>query len=65
MTNTRSLLSWDNGTQTVDRITTDAEGNITCPNNFPHLPHSNAVWTDWNDAEVWNCSGTDYAPLEG
>jgi len=41
----------------VERITRDDEGNVFCPNNFPHGPHSNAIWSDWQDVEVWDCAG--------
>lgn len=64
MQSTRSLLSWSNGTKTVERITTDENGSIVCPNDFPHEAHKNAVWTDWDKGEVWVCSGSNYAPLD-
>lgn len=28
-----------------------------CPNEFPHVPHTNAVFTDWQQAQSWNCNG--------
>lgn len=28
-----------------------------CPNAFPHVPHTNAVFTDWQEAESWDCNG--------
>jgi hypothetical protein len=61
---TRSLLSPTNGTRTVEPITRDAEGNLVCPNDFAHGPHSNAVWTDWNAVDVWDCSGQAFDPIE-
>lgn len=45
--------------QAIERITLDAEGNAVCPNEGPHEPHSNAVWSDWQSAEVWECTGEE------
>jgi hypothetical protein len=61
---TRKLLSWSNGTKTIERITTDETGSIVCPNDFPHEAHKNAIWHDWDKPEVWECSGQAYANLD-
>lgn len=33
------------------------DGKPSCPNEFPHVPHTNAVFTDWQQAESWDCDG--------
>lgn len=38
-------------------ITTDADGNVGCPEPEPHEPHTDAVWFDWQRVEVWTCHG--------
>jgi hypothetical protein len=41
----------------LERITINEQGEVVCPNEFPHDKHTNAVWTDWQECEVWTCSG--------
>lgn len=38
-------------------ITLDKDDRAFCPNEFPHVPHTNAVWLDWQRAESYECSG--------
>ena len=40
----------------VKRITM-VDGEAHCPNEGPHVPHTNAVFTDWQDAQSWDCNG--------
>jgi hypothetical protein len=40
----------------LERITLKDERPF-CPNAFPHVPHTNAVFTDWNRSESFNCDG--------
>lgn len=40
----------------LERITLKDERPF-CPNVFPHVPHRNAIFTDWNNAESFDCSG--------
>lgn len=61
---TRHLLSPDNGTQPVPRITLDESNQPHCPADYPHLRHTDAVWYDWQSVEVWTCEGLAFAPLE-
>lgn len=61
---TRHLLSWDNGATPQPRITLDDAGNVTCPADQPHAPHTDAVWFDWQTCEVWTCSGLAFTPLD-
>lgn len=40
------------------RIVLDNGEHLICTAaGTPHAPHSNAVWLDWNTAEVWECPG--------
>jgi len=36
---------------------THIEGTVYCPNPTPHAEHTNAVWFDWNQFEVYTCTG--------
>lgn len=49
----RPLHSTDAGLEPI----TMKDGHAFCPNAFPHVPHTNAVWLDWQDAESWDCTG--------
>lgn len=40
----------------LERITLK-DGKPFCPNTFPHTPHTNAIFTDWNEQESWGCNG--------
>lgn len=64
MTATRSLLSWDNGTQPVPRIVLDENSQPYCPAEHAHERHSDAVWSDWQTVEVWDCSGLPFTTLD-
>lgn len=33
------------------------DGAAWCPNDGPHIPHTNAIFTDWQAAESWDCNG--------
>lgn len=40
----------------VGRITLK-DDEAYCPNEGPHKAHTNAIFTDWQDAQSWNCDG--------
>lgn len=40
----------------LERITLKDERPF-CPNTFPHAPHRNAIFTDWNRSESFDCNG--------
>lgn len=40
----------------VARITLK-DGEAHCPNEGPHVAHTNAIFTDWQDAQSWECDG--------
>lgn len=39
------------------RIIVNEDGKPFCPNTDTHPAHTNAVWSDWSDGEVWICEG--------
>lgn len=40
----------------VERITLK-DDVAYCPNEGPHVAHTNAIFTDWQDQQSWNCDG--------
>lgn len=40
----------------VARITLK-DDEAHCPNEGPHVAHTNAIFKDWQDADSWNCDG--------
>ena len=41
----------------LKRIIVNEDGKPFCPNTEPHPAHTNAVRSDWAEADVWICNG--------
>lgn len=49
----RPMHSRDVGLEPITLVNDRAH----CPNAFPHVPHRNAVWTDFQEVQSWDCTG--------